>query len=159
MNTCVPTSPRPTFRTSRSGLLVDFGGGASAIGLVSAFGDAEEVEHLSLEGGEFWLLGVQDGLVVGDEVPPGEAAEADKGFDAALVLEQRRGDLEHALEVPEVFLDGGLALVGVEHVGRLEGAVVGQQRVLRRVPDHAAWLGERPSGGPVHAFGGLVGAA
>ncbi len=149
----------------------NFGGGASVLWPVPAFGDAEEVEHVLLEGREFGLVGVQDGVLVGDEVPLGEAVEAqdllgggpaggaffgvegqlvdaalahgapefaldeglyqqgeevdeEQGFDAAFVLEQRRRDLEHAFEVPEALLDGGLALVGVEHVGRREGSIV-----------------------------------
>ena len=89
----------------------------------------------------------------------GEEVDEEEGFDAAFVLEQGRRDLEGAFEVSEALFDAGLALVGVEHVGRREGAVVAEEGVLRRVPDHAAWLGEGLSGGRVRAFGVCVGAA
>ena len=85
----------------------------------------------------------------------GEEVDEEEGFDAALVLEQRRRDLEHTFEVPETLLDAGLPFVGVEHVGGFEGPIVGEERVLRRVLDHAALVVVRSPGAP----GGLVGAA
>jgi len=44
----------------------------------------------------------------------------------------------HGLDLFEALLDGGLALVGIEDLAGGKVAIVGQQRVLRRVPDHAA---------------------
>jgi hypothetical protein len=44
----------------------------------------------------------------------------------------------HGLDLLEALLDGGLPLVGLEDLGRGEAAIVTEQRVLRRVPDHAA---------------------
>ena len=46
-----------------------------------------------------------------------------------LVLQEHRRDLVHGLQLLEALLDARLALVGGEHLGRREAAVVGQQRV------------------------------
>ena len=44
----------------------------------------------------------------------------------------------HGLELFEALFDLGLTLVGLQDLGGGEAALVGNQRVLPRVPDHAA---------------------
>ena len=46
-----------------------------------------------------------------------EEVEGEQRLDAALVLQEDRGDLVHGLDLLEALLDGGLALVGLEHLG------------------------------------------
>jgi hypothetical protein len=50
----------------------------------------------------------------------------------------------HGLELLEALLDGRLPLVRFEDLGRGELAIVAEQRILRRVPDHAASDPARP---------------
>jgi len=57
------------------------------------------------------------------------AHEREQRLDAALVLEEHRGDLVHGLDLLEALLDHRLALVGLEHLRGAELPVVGHQRV------------------------------
>jgi len=67
-----------------------------------------------------------------------DEVEDEERLDAPFVLEQDRRDLVDGLDLLEAFLDGGLSLVRLEDLARGQSFIVRQQRILRRVGDHAA---------------------
>ena len=70
-----------------------------------------------------------------------EEVQGEQRLDAPLVLQEHGRDLVHGLDLLEALLDGGLALVGVEHLGRREAAVVGEQRVVNVIRDSVGTIG------------------
>jgi hypothetical protein len=108
-----------------------------------ALGQGEQPQHL-LGGGmrALALLGV-DGQLLDALARQGAAQLAfDEGLnqqrdriqreqrlDAALVLEEHRGDLVDSLDLLEALFDHRLALVGLQHLRGAELPVVGHQRV------------------------------
>jgi hypothetical protein len=52
--------------------------------------------------------------------------QGEQSLDAALILEEHRGDLVHGLDLLEPLLDHRLALVGLQYLRGSELTVIGQ---------------------------------